>query len=216
VGGVDPRRPQNDVPVVAAADRAFALVLAAAVDRKRGDGVGFDVRPLLRSVEDVVRREVDERESAGGAGVGERGGSVAVHGERAVGFGFGEVDRGVGAAVHDDVGVGRADDRREARGVGEVRVGAPEGVARDAEAGRLFRDFDADLAAGSEDEDLHLAAAPPPGALKPSRRPRYSAYSGVHQSRRARYHCTVFRRPVSNVSRASTRVRGARPAAFIA
>ena len=93
------RRPAGDL-----VDLHLATELAAPVDRAGRGRVPLDVGPIERSVEDVVGRDVDEVGADAGRCLGDVTGAERVDRERGVRVGLAGVDRGVGAAVEDDVG----------------------------------------------------------------------------------------------------------------
>ena len=98
---VDPRRAQDDVPRIGEADAVLARELAAAIGIERRHRISFDIGRALASVEHVISRDVNERNTAT-AGLDRKSRRrVGVHGERSRFFTFGTIDIGIGGGVDD-------------------------------------------------------------------------------------------------------------------
>src|SRR5690348_17021468 len=125
---VDPGCAQNDMGGQGRPHGAFARLLALAIDRKRIDGVILDIGALFSPIEDVVGREMDQRNVE--MRTGGRGGrsTVAVDGEGGSLFAFGQVDRGKRGGIDDEVWTQLAD-----CGLRRFRLAKIDGLASVAE-----------------------------------------------------------------------------------
>ena len=150
---VDPRRPQDHVPLMRRRDSALARRLRSSVGVDRADGILLVVGIGLGAVEHIVGREMDQRDAQrfGSCGKQARRASVDAIGEVALGLGF--VHVGIGGGADEHVGRGSADGAVDRVGVAEI-----EGRASDADdlaigARRPFDQRSDDLAVVAGDGD---------------------------------------------------------------
>lgn len=124
------------------------------------------------------------------AGLGENGGAGAVDPQRGVLLGLRVVDRGPGGAVHHDGGAVLPEGLAYRLRVGDVQCRPVRGDRGDVLTGEPGQDVLAQHPGGSGDQ--------PDGAHRAAR-----SFSGSHQARLSRYHCTVSARPVRKSLRGS-------------
>ena len=172
-------------------DLELATQLRLPVHRRRIRRVPLVVRLGLRAVEDVVGRERDDVRAGAPRPFHDESDPERVHEKRAIGLRLARVDRGHRRAVHDRVGLDRADRAEHGIAVADVERRVVE--ADDLVRLQRFDDFAADHAARAGDENAqrsgHFHAAVSSTGARSN--------SGSHQSRFAAYHSTVSRSPVS-------------------
>ena len=90
---VHPGRSQHDRTGAAGEHRLLAGKLSAAIDAGRARGIGLDIGRTLGAVEDVVGRDMDERNAGIRAQGGQRRRAVAIGAGGRFGGGLGGIDR---------------------------------------------------------------------------------------------------------------------------
>ena len=195
---------QDRVGPAGGAHALFSRELGAAIGVLRGNRVCFDPRVRAAAREDVIGRDMHQRDAACRAGLRHGRRRVPVDG-RSLGLVLlGAVDGGPGGGVDHRAGVMRLYRGGTGRGIRQVG-----GVA--AQAGHRLRlpcQFRGHLAGSAEDENVHGARGPSvlyraacAYAVTPSRSPTpLRVCSARHQSSLSRYHCTVRRNPSSTVT----------------
>ena len=185
----------------AGAHLRLAFGLRCPVDRQRRNRVVLAIGPGGGAVEDVVARNVDERDPGLGAGPGQPAGACGIDREGQVALAFGVIDGGVGAGIDDRGRAVPGNRSGECFGPREVGIGpadADDPMPPDAaETGEC----PGDLARPADDQYRRRHAPDPCAAASPTRRvaARPSA-SGRHHHSLARYHATVLSMPDSKVS----------------
>ena len=101
-------------------DGALALELGAPVRVERMRRVGLDVRALLRSIEDVIGRVVDEERPGAARLLCKRPRSHRIHRARQRLVGLGAIDGGVRRGIDDDIRPRLAHARGDIAGPREV------------------------------------------------------------------------------------------------
>ena len=114
VRAVDPGGAQDNVLAQRLAHGALAGLLARAVNPQRIDRIVLSVGAALGAVEDIIGRDMDQRNAGFAARRRDIGRSDAIGGPSGIGLALGAVHRRIGGGVDDDV---RADvgDCREHR-----------------------------------------------------------------------------------------------------
>ena len=131
---VDPGRAQDRHARIGRGDRAFAGEFRAAIGADRRRGIVLAIGAVERAVEDIIGRELDERNAS--AAPPPRATAPApsrIDRHRELGLGFGLVDGGIGGGV---------DDRRRRSSASKARsdaVGRRQDRARDDRARRCRR-----------------------------------------------------------------------------
>ena len=131
------------------AQACLALGRAVTVDPERRDRVGLYVWTRFRAVEDIFRRDVQQRYARRRAGLFENLGTQRIGGEDGVRLALGLVDGGVGGGVdyqRRPVGGKRSPHRGP---VGDVALGLQQSGQRNAARERQRGQFAAELAAGA-------------------------------------------------------------------
>ena len=186
------------MPPIAGANAAFPLRLAAAIGIERPDWILLDVRCALFSIEHVVGRKMDQRDSTLPGFHRNPGGRLSVDGKSQRFVGLGAVDIRIGGRIDDDVPWPDAISRATASPSVKSRSTWP-GATRSAPPIRNRADLLPDLASSAKKKSAHSSCtlrrqAAAAGAS-------CFANSGCHQARLSMYHCTVARSPDSNVCR---------------
>ena len=156
VDGVEPGGPDDHVRRGDVADRLFPLPLGLPVDAERRGKVVFPVWAAVASVEDVVRRDMQEKGVAGFCRGGEHGRTVPVHPVGRFLIGFRPVDRCIGRTVDNRPNGAIAAEALHMPRAGDVEFRqVPEipGVADMADLKLL--QFGAELPLAAGDENIH-------------------------------------------------------------
>jgi hypothetical protein len=161
-GTVDPRGAQDHVTVETFGDRRVTLCLARAVDRQGGDRIVLAVGACLGAVIDVIGGEMDERGAHLAAGLGERGGTIAINRESRPGIAFRRIHRGVGPGIDDDARADRGDGLFYRAGLRQIDLLPLDEVRGKARGPGGAGELVPDLADPADDEDLaaHLPIVP--------------------------------------------------------
>ena len=197
---VQPGRPDYVArPGQAAEHRALGRQLGPPVGGPRRWDVVLSVGPLGGPGEDVVGRRLHQAGLHGRAGGGQIGCAAAVHHQRLLLMCLGVVHGGPGRAVNDHIRAQGGQDVGDGSGVGHVKAGPVQGGHALPAAAQHGDQVTAEHAAGpGHQPPAHDACPASAGAAAPVAGAAPSAlgcFSGSHQARLSRYHCTVSARP---------------------
>ena len=137
----------------------LARELAAAIGIERVHRILFDIGRALAPVEHIIRRDMNQRNSAA-AGLGRKPRRrLGIDGERSRFFAFGAVDIGIGGCVDDGApGLGR-DDPRDRLRILQIELTACRRDEHDFIGTRERAKLRADLAGAAEKEEAHPSRA---------------------------------------------------------
>jgi len=133
---------------------ALAGLFAPRISALRIDRMVLPVRLARRAVEDVVGRDVDQRQMLRSGRCGDDSGAVAVHPERLHGVALGLVHGGVGRGVDDRGRLVRGDGGGDRRRVADVSLAVSQSHHGAPATRSNFDQVASDLAAGTEHHDL--------------------------------------------------------------
>src|SRR6516165_11632523 len=120
MGSVDPRSPQNQVALQSRPHRTLACFFAAPIDAQWGDRILLSVGLGFASVEDIIRRNVNERGPGLVASSGNVSRSRAIDRPSRLRLALGTVDGRIGCEVDCSIGALFTKDRANERALGDV------------------------------------------------------------------------------------------------
>jgi hypothetical protein len=194
-----PSRSDNDRVSVSGANKGLTAQFRSPVNTKRSHCIGFDIRSMFRTVENVVGRQVQQRQPCPRRKKSDILGAASVNGLCAFTLLFFTIDRRIRGCIHYQMRSGL--------------LHYPSNRVRRHDVDFLMRDCAQFCISGfGQPGELtsNLARRPkyengthhtPPALTFPSLCPLYRPERiGFHQSLFAKYQLTVFRRPDSKVS----------------
>ena len=132
---IDPGRAHDREIVARLRDRLLAGQLGGAIDAERADRVRLQIGRAFRSIEDIVRRQMNDRDTEPRCRAGEHRRAVAVHPHGKLRLALGLVDGGIGRGRYDDIGCQRQQRRLHRGRLGQIDLRPCERDKR--KAGRL-------------------------------------------------------------------------------
>ncbi len=100
---VDPRGAHDEMPATGFMQRTLAGEFARAIDRERRRRIRLAPWHRAGTVEQIVGREVNHRNIVPCGPGCDRGGRLRIDPERELALVFGEIDRGVGGRIDDQI-----------------------------------------------------------------------------------------------------------------